>query len=268
MSLKGKGVFTKLILGLYLILSFIGKMFFFLRPIFLIADNNLAMMVVEAHDFEVNKLFEGINNKRRYTSLLLANLFIEGIMLISVVAFVVPFLVWFLMPAFYNPNIPPYVFMIVGGIVVFVIAIMLSLIYAPMGFVTAKGKGLSAGDVLLLSKEGSKGIKGKIFWTDFLNELFVTLITVAFIAVIYLLVLFLRDEHGVVLLPVNFAIMAVLIVYIFFNIFILLKFRMSKLVSMYSIYFDSVETKHLVTTTRGATQEAFVPLFTDDREDE
>ena len=41
MAMKGKSFFTKLLLGLYLILSFLGKMLFFLRPIFLIADNNL-----------------------------------------------------------------------------------------------------------------------------------------------------------------------------------------------------------------------------------
>ena len=268
MSLKGKGVFTKLILGLYLILSFFGKMFLFLRPVFLIADNNLAMMVVEAHDFEVNKLFEGINNKKRYTSLLLANLYIEGILLIAAVAFLAPYLIWSLIPAFYNPNIPPMIFVIVASVVVVVIGIMLALTYSPIGFVTTKGKNLSAGDVMLLSKEGSKGIKGKVFATNFLIYLFIILIFAAFFLVVYLLVLFLRDESGQVLIFVNFVVMLILAGFIFLNIFVLISLRLSRLVSLYSIYFDSVETKHIVTSTRGAKQEAFVPLFSDDKEDD
>ena len=71
MAMKGKSLFTKLLLGLYLILSFFGKIIFFLRPIFLIADSNLAMMIVEGHDFELEKLFEGVNSKKRYSSRLL-----------------------------------------------------------------------------------------------------------------------------------------------------------------------------------------------------
>lgn len=268
MALKGKGVFTKLILGLYLILSFFGKMFLFLRPIFLIADNNLAMMVVEAHDFEVNKLFEGINNKKRYSSLLLSNLYLEGILLAASIVFTAPFLIWSFMPAFYNPMISPYIFVSILSVVVLVIGIMITLIYSPMGFVTAKGKNLSAGDIMLLSKEGSKGTKGKVFFTNFLNYLFITLIIGAFVLAVYLVVLFLRDAGGVPLIADNFIILVILIGLIFVNIFGLLSIRMSNLVSLYSIYYDSVETKHIVVSTRGATKEAYVPLFSDDREDE
>lgn len=268
MSLKGKGVFTKLILGLYLILSFFGKMFLFLRPIFLIADNNLAMMIVEAHDFEVNKLFEGINNKRRYTSLLLSNLYLEGIILIAAVAFVVPFVVWSILPGFSNPTIPPMIFAIVAAVVVFVISIMIVLMYSPIGFVTTKGKNLGAGDILFLSKEGSKGIKGKVFFTNFLNRLFIVLIFGLIFLVIYLFVIFLRDEYGQPFMAVNFIVMLILAGFVFLNIFVLTTFRLSNLVSLYSIYFDSVETKHIVTSTRGAAQESYVPLFTDDKEEE
>ena len=267
MALKGKGVFTKLALGLYLILSFFGKMFLFLRPIFLIADSNLAMMIVEAHDFEINKLFEGINSRKRYTSLLLGNLYIEGIMLISSVVFVAPFAIWQAIPLFYNQMVPPAIFAILGGVVVMVISIMLALAYAPMGFVATKGKGLSAGDVLYLSNQGSKGIKGKVFWTNFLNYFIITLVTAAFFLSAYLFILFLRDGNQAMVI-VNFIVLFILIGFIFVDIFLLSRVRLRNLISLYALFFDSVETKHIVVTTRGATPESFVPLFADDKEEE
>ena len=268
MALKGKGVFTKLALGLYLILSFFGKMFLFLRPIFLIADNNLAMMIVEAHDFEINKLFEGVNYRKRYSSLLLSNLFIEGIMLASAIAFLSPFVIWSVLPtAFYNKIIPPSVFIILVSVVVVVISIMLTLLYSPMGFVACKGKGLSSGDILFLSKEGSKGIKGKVFWLNFLTYLFLGLIFAGFVIVCYLIIYFLREGNQPTILA-NIFVALILIGFIFLDVFGLIGLRLRLLVSLYSLYYDSVETKHIVVSTRGASQEAYIPLFTDDKEEE
>ena len=93
---KGKSFFTKLLLGLYLILSFFGKMIFFLRPLFLIADNNLAMMIVEGQDFEFNKLLEGANSKKRYSSLLLSCILVDGLALIAALILVGPFGIWYI----------------------------------------------------------------------------------------------------------------------------------------------------------------------------
>ena len=161
-AMKGKSFFTKLLLGLYLILSFFGKMIFFLRPIFLIADNNLAMMITEGHDFEINKIFEGVNSKKRYSSLLISGIFVDGIALMAALILVGPFGVWFA-TTLWNPYVPPIIFVVVFAIAAAVLTIILQLCYAPMGFVTCKGKDLSGGDVLYLGKAGSVGIKGKIF---------------------------------------------------------------------------------------------------------
>lgn len=266
MALKGKSIFTKLLLGLYLILSFIGKLFFFTRPIFLIADNNLAMMIVEGHDFELNKLFEGVNTKNRYSSLLLANIFVEGIALAAAVIFVVPFLVWGLMPNLYNYQVSPFIFVSVFGVAASILLVALLIIYSPMGYIATKGKDLNAGDILFLSKEGSANAKGKILGINLLNYLFILLILGALIGGAIVVANIMRDEYGVVLLAANFIIMGIFIVLIFVDLFLLPIFKMAILISQYALFFDNVQAKHIVVATKGSSSNEYVPIFSDDKE--
>ena len=262
---KGKSFFTKLLLGLYLILSFFGKMIFFLRPIFLIADNNLAMMIVEGHDFEINKVFEGVNAKKRYSSLLLSGMFVDGIAFIATLILVAPFGVW-LATGLYNPYMPPIIFLIVFGVAAVVLTIMLELCYAPMGYVTCKGKDLSCGDVLYLAKEGSVGIKGKIFGTCLINYLMIVLFMAIFFGIPVLLGLTLFDDEGYVSILVNIITIILFIAFIFCNLFVLSTFRLAVKISLYSLYYDSVEAKHVVIARKGNTKDVFIPLFADDKE--
>ena len=262
---KGKSFFIKLLLGLYLILSFFGKMIFFLRPIFLIADNNLAMMIVEGHDFEINKVFEGVNAKKRYSSLLLSGMFVDGIAFIATLILVAPFGVW-LATGLYNPYMPPIIFLIVFGVAAVVLTIMLELCYAPMGYVTCKGKDLSCGDVLYLAKEGSVGIKGKIFGTCLINYLMIVLFMAIFFGIPVLLGLTLFDDEGYVSILVNIITIILFIAFIFCNLFVLSTFRLAVKISLYSLYYDSVEAKHVVIARKGNTKDVFIPLFADDKE--
>lgn len=264
-AMKGKSFFTKLLLGLYLILSFFGKMIFFLRPIFLIADNNLAMMIVEGHDFEINKVLEGVNAKKRYSSLLLSGIFVDGIAFISTLLLVGPFGVWYA-TGLWNPYMNPLIFVIVFGVAALVLTLILELCYVPMGFVACKGKDLSCGDVLYLGKEGSVGIKGKIFGVCFVNYLVIIL----FMAFCFGLPLFLGltmfDEEDYVHIVVNIVALILFIAFIFLDVFVLSIFRLSCKISLYSLYFDSVEAKHVVIATKGNGKDVFLPLFADDKE--
>ena len=262
---KGKSFFTKLLLGLYLILSFFGKLIFFLRPIFLIADNNLAMMITEGHDFEINKIFEGVNSKKRYSSLLISGIFVDGIALMAALILVGPFGVWFA-TTLWNPYVPPIIFVVVFAIAAAVLTIILQLCYAPMGFVTCKGKDLSGGDVLYLGKAGSVGIKGKIFGICFVDYLVIVIMFAIFFGIPFFLGLNFFDEEGYVAIWVNFVIIILFLVFIFLDIFVLTTFRLAAKVSLYSLYFDSVEAKHIVIAKRGNGKDEFVPLFTDDKE--
>lgn len=262
---KGKSFFVKLLLGLYLILSFFGKMIFFLRPIFLIADNNLAMMIVEGHDFEINKVFEGINSKKRYSSLLLAGIFVDGLAFIAALVLVGPFAGW-LASTLWNPYLPPYIFMIIFGVAAAVLTVMLELCYAPAGFVTCKGKNLSSGDVLYLAKEGSVGIKGKIFGVCFVNYLVIAIFFAVLFGIPLALGLTMFDEEGFVSIIVNFVAIIFFIGFIFLDVFVLSTFRLAAKISLYSLYFDSVETKHVIIARKGNAKDQFVPLFSDDKE--
>ena len=262
---KGKSFFTKLLLGLYLILSFFGKMIFFLRPIFLIADNNLAMMIVEGHDFEINKVFEGVNSKKRYSSLLISGMFVDGIALIATLLLVGPFVVWQI-TTLYNPYMPPIIFIIIFGIAAAVLSIMLELCYSPMGFVTCRGKDLSGGDVLYLAKEGSVGIKGKVFGACFVNYLVIVLFMAFFFGIPAVLAANMFDDEGYVAIFVNIVCVLFFIGFVMVDLFVLSFFRLSVKISLYSIFYDSVETRHVVIAKKGTTKDSFVPLFTDDKE--
>ena len=262
---KGKSFFVKLLLGLYLILSFFGKMIFFLRPVFLVADNNLAMMIVEGHDFEINKVFEGVNSKKRYSSLLLSGIFVDGLALIAALILVGPFGIWYV-SLLWNPYLPPYIFMIIFGVAAAILTIMLELCYAPMGFVACKGKDLSAGDVLYLAKEGSVGVKGKIFGVCFVNYLVIVLMFAVFFGIPFALGATMFDDEGYVSIIVNFIAIIFFIGFIFFDVFVLSLFRLAVKVSLFSIYYDSVETRHVVIARKGTAKDQFLPLFTDDKE--
>ena len=262
---KGKSFFTKLLLGLYLILSFFGKMIFFLRPIFLIADNNLAMMIVEGHDFEINKVLEGVNSKKRYSSLLLSGMFVDGIALIATLVLVGPFGVWYA-TGLWNPYMPPLIFVIVFGIAAVVLTVILELCYAPMGFVTCKGKDLSSGDVLYLGKEGSTGVKGKIFGICFINYLVIILFMAVFFGIPLFMGLTMFDDEDFVAIYVNIIATILFLAFIFLDIFVLSTFRLSIKISLYSLYFDNVEAKHVIIARKANGKDVFTPLFSDDKE--
>lgn len=271
MAMKGKGFFTKLLLGLYLILSFFGKLIFFLRPIFLIADNNLAMMVVEGHDVEIDKIFEGINSKKRYSSLLLSCIFVDGLSLVAAAIMVGPFLAWELTSVsgfpLYNTNLPPYIFIIIFGVVALVLTFVLQLMYCPMGFVTCKGKDLSCGDVLYLAKQGSASVKGKIIGISLINYLFILIFLAIFLVPPFVLAQLFFDDMGEVAIFVNFTGIVLFIIFMLFDVFVLSTFRMSMKISLYSVFFDNVEAKHVIIARKGNLKDSFVPLFSDDKEE-
>ena len=265
MAMKGKNIFTKLLLGLYLILSFFGKIVFFLRPIFLIADNNLAMMITEGHDFEIDKLFEGINSKKRYSSLLLSCLFIDGISLAAAIIMVLPFAVWNA-TGLYNPYVPPMIFVVVFAVASAVLMFVFQLMYSPMGFVACKGKDLSSGDVLYLAKEGSAGIKGKTFALCLINYLVIIVVIGLLVYLPFFMGLNFIDEEGYVAIFVNFVALILFLAFMLVDVFILQGVRLSLKISLYSLFNDNIEAKHVVIAKKAGAKNEFVPLFEDDKE--
>ena len=269
MAMKGKSLFTKLLLGLYLILSFLGKICVFTRPIFLIADSNLAMMIVEGHDVEINKLFEGINSKKRYSSLLLSCMFIDGIAIVTMLLLVVPFILWQNISPdhpLFNSALPPIIFVAIFAIAAAALLIVFNVVYAPAGFVTCKGKDLTSGDVLYLAKEGSAAIKGKIVGLFIANYLLLLLVVGIFVAIPFVLGNLIFNENDEVALFVNFVILADILLFAVVDVFFLSSIRLSIKVSYYSLFFDSVEAKHVIIAKKSTLKDTFIPLFSDDKE--
>ena len=265
MAMKGKNFFTKLLLGLYLILSFFGKILFFLRPIFLIADNNLAMMIVEGHDFEIDKLFEGVNSKKRYSSLLLSCLYIDGLSLTTMALMVLPFVIWNA-SGLYNPYVQPVIFIVIFSIAAVALMFTFQIIYSPMGFVACKGKDLSAGDILFLAREGSYSIKGKVFALCFFSYLVIVLVVGLLLYLPFFLGLNFYDEEMNVAIFVNFVALILFMALMFLDVFVLSSIRLSLKISLYSIFNDNIEAKHVIIARNAGTKDEFVPLFVDDKE--
>ena len=268
MSMKGKSLFTRLLLGLYLILSFAGKLFLFTRPLFLIADNNLSMMIVEGHDFEINKLFEGVNSRKRYSSLLLSTLFIEGIALATAITFAMPYFIWGAIPNTYYYELNPMLFGYIFSGLVLVMVFALAVYYSPIGYVTCRGKDLSAGDILYLSKQGNAGIKGKVLALNVVYILIIVAVLAIFVGAMYLVIYFLRDpDYYDVILIANFIVLVLIIGMGMVDVFVLSAFKVALLSALYALFFDSVQTKHIVVATKGEKTDDYVPLFSDDKED-
>ena len=265
MVFKKLSALDKILLGLYFLGSLIGKLIFFIRPVFLIADQNIGLMISETHDLEISKIFEGVNNKRRYSSLLLSNLFIDIIALGLLVALVVPFAIYLPFSYRTGTQVLAISLMSFGGVVTSIVATIVILAYLPQGFVTAKGSNLSAGDVLLLSKHASKGNKGKIFLIYFLNYLIISAVLSLVIVMCYF---FWRSSTLSNRWIFAIVIVVVLLIYSMLELLLFPHIKVRAEVSLYCLYQDAVEAKHIVIAKRNsADKEEYIAVFTDDMED-
>ena len=265
MVFKKLSALDKILLGLYFLGSLIGKLIFFIRPVFLIADQNIGLMISETHDLEISKIFEGVNNKRRYSSLLLSNLFIDIIALGLLVALVVPFAIYLPFSYRTGTQVLAISLMSFGGVATSIVVTIVILAYLPQGFVTAKGSNLSAGDVLLLSKHASKGNKGKIFLIYFLNYLIISAVLSLVIVMCYF---FWRSSTLDNRWIFAIVIVVVLLIYSMLELLLFPHIKVRAEVSLYCLYQDAVEAKHIVIAKRNsADKEEYIAVFTDDMED-
>lgn len=259
-----RSFFDKLLLTLYFIGSLFGKFFFFTRPIFLIGDQNIALMLNEGHDVEVNKIFEGVNDKKRYSSLLLSNFFVDLIMFGAILIFVVPSLVFGLITPFDSSLLIAMIIVILGSIIVTLMYVALLVIYLPMGFVAAKGVDLSAGDILYLSKKATKGNKGLVIGTYIVYSLFIFLVLGGILGIAFLFYMLAINEEELLVIPAYVALICLPIL----EIFVITRFRVALVSSLYAIYSDAIMTKHVVISKRAVSSfEEYVAVFSDDKEE-
>ena len=264
--LRKKNFFDKFLLACYFLASFLGKLIFFVRPIFEIGDSNIGLMLNEGHDIEINKIFEGVNDKKRYTSLLLSTLFIDFICLGLLVMTVVPSILLMAnsrTSLLYYIALGMFILSCVGVVVLFC---ALYIRYAPIGFVAAKGMDLTAGDVLYLANKASKGLKGKVVGLYILDYLLIVLPLGALIALIIIGVNSQFSGMQVNIPAIIVAGVSALAIPIL-DIFVFSRQHMKLVASLYALYSENVEVKHIVLAKRDAsTFEEYTALFTDDKE--
>lgn len=260
---RKKSILEKVVLALYLITSWIGKLFFFLRPIFLIGDQNIAIMMNETHDIEINKIFEGINNKKRYSSLLISSLLIDSIVFGLFVLIEVPLaIIIAVVPSMY---VYPMVGMITGFMLLVIVWIILMTKYDPMGFVATKGQDLTSGDLCYISSQATKGKKGIIFLHYLINYGIIYLVqaTLITISVFLIITSTIYVIHIMVLVVVFIA-----FAYMILELTLFARLRVNCVNSLYSLYKDTIDTKHVTLAKKNSsTFDEYVALFTDDKEE-
>ena len=262
---RNKSFFEKLILVFYFLGSLLGRLIFFIRPVFLIGDQNIGLMLNEGHDIEVNKIFEGVNDKKRYSGLLVSSLFIDGLCVGLALITVLPFFLTALLASTPSVNVAFSIAMYVAIAFIVVLFVALCIIYAPMGFVAAKGANLSSGDILYLSQKASKGSKGKMIG--------IYLIRFIPFLIVYGLIIFLAFVFNNLAMNVNeymgFVVIPLILLIPILEIFLLVRFKVALVASLYALYSDAVEIKHIVIARRSASAtEEYSALFTDDMEGE
>lgn len=149
----------RLLLMVYIITSFVGKLLFLTRPIFTMADDQLATTLSERKPFSIWLLFEGASDRQRYGHLLVTYLVTDLFMVFGIVLIVaLPLMMWsFLVPildqlsnllGFYHAIT---IFFIVLG----VLYILLSgVYYSAVGFVSGRYPEASPGRILQRVHDG------------------------------------------------------------------------------------------------------------------
>lgn len=258
-SMKKCSFFTKLQLCFYAILSLIGKLIFFLRPIFEIADMNLAAFVAESRNVCFAKIFQG-TTKKRYVDLLFTELLTDTLIVVAYgLLAALPISLMMIAGPATATKIVHYILAIGALVPAYIFAINV----APAGFIASKTNGLDVSDYLLNSKATMKG-----------NKLAVTLVYVIYDIVIAALavVLYFAVAHSTYFRVSSDYIG--LIIFAFFVLvavayyFVVMRFKVAKVTNLYLIYRDSAKlSKSIAVKPVAGENLSYAPLFSENPSD-
>jgi len=253
--------------AIYCVVSFFAKFIVFLRPLFVIADTNIAIMIEETHDFCIDKAFEGA--KQRYGELLIATLKVDLTVIVMLCLVTLPGNYAKYSDIVHDDEfgltlvtkVLPVVFWAIG----YLVAVRIGTTYAATGYIATKGKDLDAGDLLLNSKRGTKGCKAVLWIHWVLNYLFRDGLLFALIrAVIY--VYEINEVNSTPLWGFTLFCIGGMFVYAFLyvNIFAPLNLRYEQ--TKYCIFQDNVPVKrtYVVKQITGES-DGITPVFTDEK---
>ena len=258
-SLKKCSFFTKVELCFYALISFVGKSIFFLRPIFEIADMNLAAFVAESRNVCFPKIFQG-TTKKRFVDLLFAEILTDvmALMCYGVIA-VLPITLMMLAGQSTVTMIIHYVLAIGGLIPVYFFLIN----EAPAGFVASKTNGLDVSDYMLNSKATVKGSRIAVTLVYVIYGLIIgALIAGVCVGLYYSGEINVKpDFYGLIILAICIAVVALIY-------FVIMRFAVARYTNLYLIYRDQAKlTKSIAVKPVAGENLNYAPLFSEDPAD-
>ena len=252
---------------LYVVASTICKLFFLTRPLFLIADQNMANMIVNGHSFSILKAFHG--TKERYFKIFFAEL-VEGTIYFALALVI---LVPCAFPFFVFSNVSyGIVLVIIGAIAWLITCFALSYNYRFVDYVAAKNKELDFSDYLYNSRVSIRGFKGLIFGNDVVSFLLGDLIPLLFVGLAFLFgavvfaIIYTSFRNVAMSETISLTLVLATIVgfvLYFFNVAAPIKMR--QIVFVYLIAQDNCKTsRSIVVKRKSSNRVEYEPLFDED----
>lgn len=258
-SLRKTNFLGKCMLPIYLFVSFLGKLCFITRPIFVIADNNAMAMIKETRRFSFDKCFEGTTTKNRYLGLLSA-FFVTDLIVIAVAAVLVaPFVIF--QQFVFDVNLVG-ILINVMVIVTLIIALFVQLNYSAIGFIAHKTSELDTSDYLYNSSYTVKKIRGSLLGSSLLVLLAIFLFTgLPFILFLYFNRIF---DSELLLLVSSIMMIVIYLVYFLIGAFFVIGIKLA-----HYLQFEDVALlkKTVVVKELPGVERKYAPLFHDQKDE-
>lgn len=244
---------AKLAFWVYVVASMIGKCIFFIRPIFLISDQNVANMCVNGHSFSILKAFQGVSKK--YGSLFIAELINFSLCMAALIGVALIFA-------------GPILGLLSFDSVAIVISIIASLVYVAVlffiyfqfrfvSFLAAKTRDLDCSDYLYNSHAAFKGNAQTIVAQEVVYFLLADLLPLICVGGVIVLSIATGDKA----ISILFGILSIVVVPAVF-IFLGAPFGLKKQICIYLMGEDFCSTnKSIVVKRRASSAVEYEPIF-------
>lgn len=254
-AMKKCSFFTKVELCFYAIISSIGRLFILLRPIFEIADMNLAAFVAESRNVCFPKLFQG-TTKKRYVDLLCTELLTDVLIIVCYGLLVVLPVSMMMLYAESTLTLILHYVLTIGGLIP---AYLFAINIAPAAFIASKTSGLDVSDYLLNSKATMKGNKVSVTFVYVIYDLLIAAILFGISFGFSNLVEIDVAEEALAGIIVGACALILALLY-----FVLMKFKVAKLTNLYLIYKDSAKlSKSIAVKPVTGENIGYAPLFSE-----
>lgn len=244
--------------ALYLLVSLVGKIFIFTRPIFAIADNNYLAMIEQTHSFSFLKIFEGTTKKEKYLHLLGFYLIVDVTFISIALPITLP--CYFFLNNGHGTEVTRTVFTILDFLP-YVIWAIISPNLVAVGYLGHKSSTLDISDYFFSSFKATKGFRVPLFFTGLLTLILSSLIVVLPIVLFYQFINIFTNDATMIFTTLVYILM--LVIYIFLLTPLYMNFKMAN----YLYFSEHAIAKKTVTVKQvPGTKVKYAPLFSEDEE--